>query len=217
VSNNHNLSYALRYMLLEDIPQVLEIDKLSFPMPWSPRSYSFEISDNNAGHMIVLEIPLQVTSAGGLAGMLYRLRGQSTATATISGYGGFWLIEDEAHISTIAVHPDYRSQGLGELLLAGMLERAIFLNAQYSVLEVRVSNESAIKLYRKYEFDVVGQRKNYYRDNNEDAYLMHLAPLDEAYKIRFTERLNKLRERVSYTNLLNQADSKSSRINTNRR
>jgi [ribosomal protein S18]-alanine N-acetyltransferase len=214
---NFKPGYVLRYMRLEDIPQVVEIDKLSFPMPWSPRSYSFEISDNNAGHMIVLEIPTTASTDRGLMGVLHRLRGQPTVPTTITGYGGFWLIEGEAHISTIAVHPAYRSHGLGELLLAGMLERGMALKAEYAVLEVRVSNESAINLYRKYEFEIVGQRKNYYRDNNEDAYLMHLAPMDDAYKVRFAERLNKLRERVFCTNLLSQADNESSRVDTNRR
>jgi len=198
-----NGSYRLRYMRLEDIPQVVEIDRLSFPMPWAARSYVFEIKDNNAGHMIVVEALPQPPPTGGLKGVLQRLTAPA-APAVITGYGGFWLIEGEAHVSTIAVHPDYRGRGLGEVLLAGMLSRSMALKAEYSVLEVRVSNESALNLYGKYDYQIVGQRKNYYRDNNEDAYLMHLAPLDEAYKARFAARLNRLHARVAYSDLLRQ-------------
>ncbi len=177
--------YNLRYMGLDDIAQVVEVDKLSFPLPWSSRSYTFEISDNASAHMIALDAI-----------------SESSQNARIAGYGGFWFITGEAHISTIAVHPDYRGRGLGELLLAGMLSRSIDLKAEYCVLEVRVSNEPAIGLYRKYEFEVVGRRKRYYRDNNEDAFLMHLAPLDEAYQERLADRVEKLKARVNYSDLL---------------
>ncbi len=196
-------TYALRYMRLDDIPQVLEIDKLSFPLPWSARSYAFEINDNKDGHMVVLEARTETRAPRGLIGMFQRLSGQ-VPEPLIVGYGGFWLIDGESHISTIAVHPDYRGQGLGELLLAGMLGRGIALKASYSVLEVRVSNESAINLYRKYEYEVVGRRKKYYRDNNEDAFLMHVAPFDDAYRARFAERQKALRARVNSIDLLDQ-------------
>ncbi len=199
----NNSSYILRYMRQEDIPQVLEIDKLSFPLPWSARSYNFEISDNKASHMIVVETAPQSSTVKGLRSVFQRLSGQTTQPI-IAGYGGFWLIEGEAHVSTIAVHPAYRGQGLGEVLLSGMLGRSIDLDAEYSVLEVRVSNENAINLYKKYEYEVVGRRKHYYRDNNEDAYLMNVAPLDEAYQTRFIERMQKLHTRVPFANELGQ-------------
>jgi ribosomal-protein-alanine N-acetyltransferase len=67
---------------------------------------------------------------------------------------------------------------------------------------VRVSNAHAIKLYKKYEFEIVGQRKGYYRDNNEDAYLMHCSPLDAAYRARFADRLTALNTRVNFKNIL---------------
>jgi ribosomal-protein-alanine N-acetyltransferase len=75
-------------------------------------------------------------------------------------------------------------------------------------LEVRVSNRAALALYRKYEFEVVGRRRNYYRDNNEDAYQMHLAALNGLYRGRFLERLAALKARVPHTNLLRQPLSK---------
>lgn len=192
--------YILRYMRLDDIPQVVEIDKLAFSLPWSARSYVFEITDNNSSHMVVLERTDEQPRSGGIIGALRRLSGLQSNHAII-GYGGFWFIEGEAHISTIATHPDYRGKGLGEVLLTGMLARAVQLNAEYAVLECRVSNTAAITLYRKYEFEVVGKRKNYYRDNNEDAYLMHLAPMDNAYAARLSDRIQQLKDRVSYTDL----------------
>ncbi len=176
--------YTLRYMTLRDIPPVQEIDQIAFQTPWSINSYIFEINDNQSAHMVVLET-----------------KGE---TPTIVGYGGMWLIEGEAHISTIATHPDWRGRGLGEALLAGMVLRGISLSATYSVLEVRVSNVAAINLYRKYEYQIVSLRKGYYRDNNEDAYLMHLAPLDDAYNARFEARWQTLQTRVAFANLLMQ-------------
>jgi ribosomal-protein-alanine N-acetyltransferase len=183
--------YILRYMSLDDIPQVLEIDKRSFASPWPERSYVFEISDNKNAHMISLTgMPDPASSNGQKAGPI------------IIGYGGMWLIDSEAHISTIAVHPDYRGRGLGEVLLTGMLARAMSLDSEYSILEVRVSNHAAISLYKKYEYEIVGRRKRYYRDNNEDAFLMHLAPLNRPYQARFRERVNRLKMRVTYIDQL---------------
>ncbi|MEP7286345.1 MAG: ribosomal protein S18-alanine N-acetyltransferase [Chloroflexota bacterium] len=193
--------YTLRYMHLDDIPQVVEIDKLSFPLAWSARSYVFEINENNHAHMVTLVDQAPRRSSGGFMDVLRRLGGQQQLPASIVGYGGLWLIDGETHISTIAVHPTYRGQGLGELLLAGMLARSIVLKSEYAVLEVRVSNEAAINLYRKYEFENVGKRKGYYRDNNEDAYLMHLAPMGEAYQARFAQRMEQLQARVAFKDL----------------
>jgi len=199
-------SYTLRYMRAEDIPQVVELDRLSFPLPWSSRSYLFEISDNLASHMVTLEADVELARPHGILAALRRL-GNTSLVGNIAGYGGFWLIDGEAHISTIASHPTLRGRGLGEVLLSGMLSRSIALNAEYSVLEVRVSNANAINLYRKYEFEVVGRRKNYYRDNNEDAFLMHLAPINEAYRERFAQRLTALQARVLYRDCVTQEPS----------
>jgi ribosomal-protein-alanine N-acetyltransferase len=204
---NGNAKYTLRYMRMDDIPQVTEVDKLSFPLPWSPRSYAFEIAENRSGHMIVVETNTEVAPPKGLMSVLQRLGGTVStqpAVPVIAGYGGFWLIDGESHISTIAVHPTFRGKKLGELLLAGMIGRSMSLGADYVVLEVRVSNQSAINLYHKYEFKVVGERKNYYRDNNEDAYLMTLEPLDGSYKQRFEERWEKLHQQLNYSDHLSE-------------
>jgi ribosomal-protein-alanine N-acetyltransferase len=88
------------------------------------------------------------------------------------GYGGFWLMYDEAHISTLAVQIAVRRHGLGELLLIALLDEAQRLDASRATLEMRVSNVAAQGLYTKYGFEVVGQRKAYYSDNQEDALIL---------------------------------------------
>lgn len=192
--------YLMRHMRLEDIPQVVQIDQVSFPTPWSARTYEFELINRDTSHLVVLEVVNQATPLPtGWRTVLQRLRGAKPDVAsTIVGYGGCWLIAGEAHISTIAVHPDYRGRGLGELLLAGMLQRSVNLKGDYSVLEVRVSNLAAQALYRKYGYITVGRRRGYYRDNAEDAFLMEVRPLDETYQHGLNERLKLLRERVQY-------------------
>lgn len=190
--------YLMRHMQMEDIPQVLGIDQASFPIPWSRRTYEHEIENRGTAQMIVVETNHSTTPArSGLWGWFQQWR-SPRSNSRILGYGGCWLIAGEAHISTIAVHPEFRGQGLGELLLAGMLQRAITLQADYSVLEVRVSNETAQALYRKYEYEVVGRRRRYYRDNDEDALLMEARPLDSAYQQRMKQRVAELKQRLDF-------------------
>jgi ribosomal-protein-alanine N-acetyltransferase len=90
----------------------------------------------------------------------------------VVGYGGLWKIVDETHISTIAVAPELRGRGIGELLLLAMMDVSQELAAKLVTLEVRKSNMTAQALYRKYRFEIVGERKHYYSDNGEDAWIM---------------------------------------------
>jgi ribosomal-protein-alanine N-acetyltransferase len=168
------MSLTLRYMQLPDIPQVVVIDNLAFDPPWSARSYSYEVSESNYSHMVVLEQEETAKPANGWRRIVQNLSGTREAEKRIVGYGGLWHIMDEAHISTIATHPDYRRRGLGEVLLGGMIRRALTLKAEYLVLEVRVSNTTAQNLYTKYDFKTVGIKRRYYHNNGEDAYEMHL-------------------------------------------
>ncbi|NWF69931.1 MAG: ribosomal protein S18-alanine N-acetyltransferase [Chloroflexi bacterium] len=179
---------TLRYMNLADIPSTVEIDRMAFDPPWSARSYAYEIEESHYSHMLVLEADV-VRPVHGLRRWLRALAGQKDQTEKmIVGYGGLWTIMDEAHISTIATHPDWRGRGWGELLLAAMIQRAITLNAGYVVLEVRVSNTVAQNLYRKYGFEIVDLRPSYYRNNNEDAYDMRLSLTDRAAREQFAAR-----------------------------
>ncbi|MDP9364358.1 MAG: ribosomal protein S18-alanine N-acetyltransferase [Chloroflexota bacterium] len=106
----------------------------------------------------------------------------------ILGFAGMWVLYDEAHITTIGVEPGERGKGLGELLLVAMFDEAIRRGATWLTLEVRVSNEPAQALYRKYGFAVQGTRKRYYSDNNEDAHVMWSRSLqDPAYRSELAE------------------------------
>jgi ribosomal-protein-alanine N-acetyltransferase len=150
---NQIITTTVRAMKMTDLRTVLDIDHLSFPLPWSERTYRYEIKENPSSYMYVVEI-------------------HEGRNLRVVGYVGFWFIVDEAHISTLAVHPDYRGHGIGELLLQTAINRAEKLNVRIVTLEVRISNQIAINLYRKYDFEVVGSRPRYYRDNNEEALLM---------------------------------------------
>jgi len=116
----------------------------------------------------------------------------------ILGYGGFWLMAGEAHISTIAVQPGWRRRGIGELLLAAILDRATELEADMATLEVRVSNVTAQSLYQKYGFRQAGLRRRYYRDSDEDALIMSTEGLTSAtFQSHFQQLRRALRERLA--------------------
>ena len=182
-------------MALEDIPRVLEIDQLSFPLPWSATSYRYELTQNPNSHFWVAVAgspepggarPAPAPNPSRVLDWLapsrwFRAPDIPPALRNVVGYAGFWFILDEAHISTIAVHPDWRGRRVGEQLFVAMLEQALDLSAVSATLEVRVTNDRAQGLYRKYHFEVVGRRKHYYRDNGEDALLM-TAELGSGYR-----------------------------------
>jgi [ribosomal protein S18]-alanine N-acetyltransferase len=115
----------------------------------------------------------------------------------IVGYAGMWIMVDEAHITTIAVRDTWRGRGLGEVLLASLVGAASEGGANRVTLEVRVSNETAQRLYRKYGFREEGVRKRYYSDNNEDAYIMTTESIrTQTYEQRFEELVQRLRDRL---------------------
>ncbi len=117
----------------------------------------------------------------------------------ILGFAGMWILYDEAHITTIGVDPTYRGRGLGEMLLVDLIAEALRRGATWLTLEVRVSNEPAQALYRKYGFSVQGTRRRYYSDNNEDAYIMWSRSLrDAAYLDDVAVLRHRLAERLGY-------------------
>jgi len=106
--------------------------------------------------------------------------------ASIIGFSGLWLMVDEAHITTIAMHPHFRRKGLGEFLLVSMIDIAYSIGAKWVSLEVRVSNYTAQNLYRKYGFHEAGLRHRYYSDNQEDALIMWTDEISSlSYKQKF--------------------------------
>ncbi len=203
-------------MTPQDIDTVMAIEHVSFSAPWSARAYEYELRYNEMAHYFVARPQGEVmftdsdaASAGAVSTSSWwkRLFGKpfvaAAATppspAPIVGYGGFWQLIDEAHISTIAAHPNWRRRGVGELLLIAMIDTAMEIDANVVTLEVRVSNTGAQALYRKYQFDVVGKRKGYYSDNGEDAYIMTTPSVTTAqYQREFQDLKAKLFARLSH-------------------
>ncbi len=166
-------------MEVRDIPEVMAIEKVSFPLPWSATAYRHELTQNDLSHYIVVrkrEPPRVPPCTRWLDRWFRKL---NSRLPPVVGYGGFWVLGEEAHISTIAVRPDWRGHGIGELLLAAIIDLAATLKAQVVTLEVRVSNRVAQNLYRKYLFEEAGRRRRYYRDNNEDALSMTTPQIDD--------------------------------------
>lgn len=198
-SPTHKQTITIREMTLDDIDAVAAIDQQSFSTPWPARTYRYEVN-NKRSCMIVLEAQgvqiSQADSQNGFGKLLTRLTGNGREQSQLAGYSGFWHIADEAHISTIAIHPDWRGKKLGELLLWGMIREGIRLGAEKVTLEVRVSNEVAKNLYYKYGFVIIGKRKGYYRDNREDADLMQVGPITSAYRTRLVKLGRALGEKL---------------------
>ena len=161
------LKLLVEPMRLEDLAVVQAIEQASFSSPWPPNAYRSELETNRLASYLVARV-------GG----------------EIVGYGGMWLMVDEAHITTFAVHPAWRRQRIGERLLLAFLDLAAQRRAHEATLEVRLSNLPARRLYEKYGFRPVGLRPRYYSDDHEDALIMTTEPLAES---RMRERLERLR------------------------
>lgn len=140
---------ALYNMEPSDIPEVYEIEKMSFKTPWSKQAFYDEIDKNASARYIVAKLGKKV-----------------------AGYGGLWVILDEGHITNIAVHPDFRGKHIGDMLVRGLIDIAVNEGLQSLTLEVRFSNDIAQNLYKKYGFESAGIRPGYYSDTGEDAIIM---------------------------------------------
>ena len=136
-------------MRLADLPAVQAIEQASFTTPWPPHAYRSELESNRLATYVVARVG-----------------------DTVVGYAGMWLMVDEAHITTFAIHPAWRRRRIGERLLLSLLDLAVDRRARDATLEVRLSNLAARRLYEKYGFRPVGLRPNYYSDDREDALVM---------------------------------------------
>ncbi len=187
------LRFRIEPMRASDVDAVMEIEYASFSTPWSARAYNYELHHNQNSCYFVARPVSVIPSVPSSIPVWQRLfpflfSGSLRSPKPIVGYGGFQLVVDEAHISTIAVHPEWRQCGIGELLLIAMIDRAVELKAAMATLEVRASNIAAQALYRKYGFEVVGTRKRYYQDDGEDGYIMTASSIQsDAYRARLRE------------------------------
>jgi ribosomal-protein-alanine N-acetyltransferase len=142
-------SFVFRFMKEEDIDQILVIEHASFTTPWSREAFYNEINNNKFAVYIVIEDNNEIV-----------------------GYCGAWIVIDEAHVTNVAILPEYRGKKLGEALMRKIMSIAREMGAKTMTLEARVSNHVALSLYRKLGFQNGGIRKNYYSDNHEDALVM---------------------------------------------
>lgn len=140
---------SFRLMMITDIPAVIRVEEASFSAPWTRQAFYNELAYNQFAHYTVVVKDQQVI-----------------------GYIGMWLIINEAHITNIAIHPDYRGQGIGKKTMDYAMQQARQLGANSMTLEVRVSNHIAQRLYQKKGFAASGLRPRYYTDNQEDAMIM---------------------------------------------
>jgi ribosomal-protein-alanine N-acetyltransferase len=147
-------------MTPDDVDEFMDIERASFHQPWSRHMYLMDLRTNPIATYLVMR------PAAPEAGRLPH----------ILAYGGMWLMGDEAHIATIASHPDWRGCGLGHRLLLALMDEALQIGAVRSTLEVRVSNHTARGLYEQVGYEWAGTRRRYYQDG-EDAFIMTTPPL----------------------------------------
>jgi len=139
-------------MRIEDVAEVAALEKRIFGDPWSADSFLAEVERNpDIGHPIVLRSPDEIIA-----------------------YAVAWFIVDEIHIGNIAVRPERQGEGIGRALLRSILEEGERRGMTYATLEVRPSNAPALALYERFGFRQIAVRKQYYRDNREDALVLSL-------------------------------------------
>ncbi|HOM66862.1 MAG: ribosomal protein S18-alanine N-acetyltransferase [Brevefilum fermentans] len=149
----------LRPMTAADLSPISAIEQASFLTPWAEKDFIKALAQNQGTLCWVAEWIEEPHPPRVVANVIV------------------WLILDEAHIGTLAVHPEYRGRSIARRLLAKVLLEATRLGATHALLEVRACNQDALHLYNKFGFAVVGVRKGYYQDAGEDALLMTLNPL----------------------------------------
>ena len=200
--------YSLRPLKFQDVPQATEIERDAFPTLFPPTSFTKELKNRRAKYLVAWRradpepepsapddniqgnTPLSVSRLLENARSLWTRRKSAWEPGDqyIAGFVGTWYLTDEAHIVAVGVRSELRGIGIGELLLIGAAEQAMERSADVMTLEVRVSNQLAQNLYRKYGFSVRGVRKGYYTDNREDAYIMTSESLrDASYRKAFAE------------------------------
>lgn len=143
-----NRSFILRKMTPQDIDEVMQIEQKSFTLPWSRESYMGELKNNFATYLVC------------------------DYEGEIVGYGGIWVVFEEAHITNVAIDPDFRQSGMGTALMQELEQVARNKKANRILLEVRPSNQAALAMYSNLDYFPSGLRRAYYSDNGEDAIIM---------------------------------------------
>ena len=157
----HADTLIIRPMRQDDLEQVGAIDRMSFSIPWPKKAFQYELNDNPRSTQWVAE----ANTPG---------RKNQVVGVIVS-----WLIMDEVHIATLAIHPNHRDKGIAQRLILVTLQEAVKKGARQATLEVRANNIPAQELYHRFGFIVAGRRVRYYRDNNEDALIMTATELEQ--------------------------------------
>lgn len=166
-------TFKIREMTHNDIDDILQIEELSYGAHhWSRDSFLTELNNKISSYYTAINNENKCV-----------------------GYMGIWKITDEAHVTNLSVHPDFRNKKIAHRLLMASIDECYREKIKYITLEVRVSNERAIHLYEKFGFKSLGLRKKYYQDNNEDALIMWSENIfDKKYKDLYTSIAKTLKE-----------------------
>ncbi len=144
----------------EQLPAVVELDRICFGGHWTLEGYQREL-ESSSSYFLTISVRSNLKD-----------RTASPSPSLLVGIGCFWSILEEAHITLLAIHPDYQRQGLGRSLLSALLQLARAQGLERATLEVRPSNQAALSLYQKFGFQEAGRRRRYYQDNDEDALIL---------------------------------------------
>ncbi len=189
-------------MVADDIPQIMEIERESFPSMWPQTAYRRELQNKMARYLVIAtpsdaEQPPPPPRSGVIGTIRRIVGGNAPPAEELLGFIGMWMMAGEAHIVTVAVRERYRRMGIGERLLIAGIEMAMQMGEETVTLEVRKSNEAALRLYEKFGFDRVGLRVRYYTDNNEDAVVMTTPDIAApSFRRGFEERRRQHRARM---------------------
>ena len=183
--NETGLPFHIRRLEAKDIPTVISIDRLVFRDPWPESAYVQELYFNPNAHYFILHlIPALLRQSSSTHSWAQQ---RAALASQIVGFVGMRVEMERGHVSTLALRPEWRGWGLGEVLLHTALEQAIRNGAHTVALEVRVSNTVAQNLYAKYDFVVISQLRGYYADG-EDAYYMRTNVEGHAYYTYLQQR-----------------------------
>ena len=168
-------NYRIEQLALYHLDDIMEIEEGCYGAHhWSRDSFAGEINNACARYIVAV----------------------NDNNKTV-GYMGVWKIFDEAHVTNLAVHPDYQGKGIAHLLILSSLDCCYKEKIKFVTLEVRKSNERAKKLYESFGFKSLGLRKKYYQDNGEDAIIMWTENIfSDKYKKIYEENKRYLDNRI---------------------
>ena len=186
-----------------DLDAVMALERQCFEEPWTRHMYISDLTNNTLATYLALRPPAEAigqrvprpcverkeaASAAWSAAEIEAAAADPAADMVILppllGWGGFWLMVDEAHIATVASHPEWRGCGLGQWLMVALMDAAQERGARLITLEVRAGNLPAQQLYLKLGFEITGRRRRYYRDGEDGLIMTTPALTDPALQAR---------------------------------